>query len=130
MVMKVSRWLGLALFATACSDRPAPERAESTPPEPQPAATTGEQPAEPQRAEPAPPKPTPRAEVNLARRDEQAAKTGPVTTAAQQAGVNTSGAIQQDFQARVKAYLDILKDAAKGSAKIRQSENPAEITQA
>ena len=134
VVMKVSQWLVLALFATACSDRPAPDPAESRQPEPEPAATTGEEPAElqraePQRAEPAP-RPKPRVEVNLARRDEQAAKTGSVTTAAQQAGVNASGAIQQDFLARVNAYLAIHKDAAKGSAKIEESENPAEIIKA
>jgi hypothetical protein len=130
-VMKLSGFLAVAAMCAACSDRPASEQPSTSTVEPEQraTATTGERPAEPQRAAPEP-KPKPRAEVDLARRDEQAAKTGPVTTAAQQSGVNADGAILQDFNARVKAYLDIHKDAEKGSAKLKETENPAEITQA
>jgi hypothetical protein len=131
--MKLSGFVAVAAMCAACSDKPASEQPSTSAVEPEhrATATTGEQPAEPPRAAPAPaPKPKPRPEVDLARRDEQAAKTGPVTTAARQSGVNADGAILQDFNARVKSYLDIHKEAAKGSAKLKETENPAEITQA
>jgi hypothetical protein len=129
--MKVSRWLAVALFATACSDGPAVDTAESTAPEQDSIATTGEQPAEPQRPAPAPRKPAARRAVETTEaRDARTAKDGPVTLAAQQQGVNASGAILEDFNARVKNYHDLHKDAAKGSAKLKETENPAEITRA
>ena len=129
--MKVCRWLALCLLIPACSDR---DRAEAPPPAPEPnaAATAGEQPAE---LEPAPPpeptKPVARRVVESAEvRDARAAETGPVTLAAAQAGVNADGALLQDFNARVKKYVEIHKDAATGSAKLKETENPAEIVQA
>ena len=132
--MKVSRLVVFAVFAAACSDRPAVDQtnsdAERTHPEA--TATTGEQAVQP-AATPAPeaPKPKPRRVVETAElKDERAAANGPVTLAAQQANVNSDGAILQDFNARVKSYLDIHKDAAKGSARLKESENPAEITAA
>ena len=130
--MKVSRWLILAALAAACSDRPAVDQTGSEPERAQQdaAATTGEQTT--QSATPAAeaPKPQPRPVESAEVKDERAAAHGPVTLAAHQANVNSDSAILQDFNARVKSYLDIHKDAAKGSAKLKESENPAEITAA
>lgn len=129
--MKVSRWFALAFLATACSDGPAVDRMEATRMQPEPRATTGEQPAEPPRPEPAAPKAAPRRAAESPEvKDARAARTGPVTMAAQESGVNADGAVLQDFHARVKAYIDIHKAAAKGDAKLKQTENPAEIVQA
>jgi hypothetical protein len=128
--MKVSRWLILAAFAAACSDRPAVDQTSSEPERGQPdaTATTGEQTATPALEAP---KQKPRPPVETAEaKDERAAAHGPVTLAAQQANVNSDGAVLQDFNARVENYLDIHKDAAKGSAKLKEAENPAAITAA
>jgi hypothetical protein len=127
--MKVSRWLILAALAAACSDRPAVDQTSSEPERAQQdaTATTGEQTA--QSATAAAEAQKPRRPVETAEaKDEHAAAHGPVTLAAQQANVNSDSAVLQDFNARVKAYLDIHKDAAKGSAKLKQEENPADIT--
>jgi hypothetical protein len=132
MVMKLCRWVALCLLISGCSDRPAREPAETAvEPEPNAAATAGEQPAELEPAAPAEPKPAPRRPVeSAALKDERAAANGPVTLAAAQAGVNADGALIEDFNARVKKYLEIHKDAAKGSAKLKETEDPAEIVKA
>jgi len=126
--MKIKGLLAVALLCSACSDRPAVENSATPEPAPLPAAaepesapTTGAAPAP--KPEPAVPQPSP-AEV---KKDERAAKSGPVTVAAQQAGVNPDGAILADFNTRVKQYVAIHKDAAKGDAKLKPTENPAEI---
>src|SRR5688572_31087981 len=126
--MKVSRWLAFALLMSACSDGPAvePEPREPLKPEREAAATAGEQRGTDPDAKPVARRPGESAE----QKDERAAATGPVTLAAAQAGVNADGAILQDFNARVKKYVDIHKDAAKGSGKQKQAEDPAEITKA
>jgi hypothetical protein len=127
--MKVSRWLVLAVFAAACSDRPAVDEARPGPEQPQPeaTATTGEATESDEQAAAAA-RPQPRRPVeSAAAKDERAAAQGAVTLAAQQANVNTDSAVLQDFNDRVKKYVDIHKDAAKGSAKQKESENPAEI---
>ena len=53
-----------------------------------------------------------------------------MTTAAAQAGVNPEAAILDDFNTRVGKYVDIHKDAAKGSAKLKESNDPGKITSA
>jgi hypothetical protein len=123
--MKLSGFLAIALVCAACSDKPAPEQTPSPAlqPESNATATGGEEPA---AAEVTPSRPVESAAV----KDARAAETGPVTLAAQQAGVNSDGAIVADFNARVKKYVDIHKAAAKGDAKLKQTENPAEITAA
>jgi hypothetical protein len=138
-VMNVSRWLVLALFAAGCSNAPESERA-SAPASSEPVATSGQQdhtlaaePAKPDVAAPAPQKKDVKVRPvieTVAARDARAAAKGPVTQATQEQGVNADGAILADFNARVKKYVDIHKDAAKGSAKLKQTENPGEITAA
>jgi hypothetical protein len=134
MVMKVCRWLAPCLLIAACSDGPARDQS-ATPaaaPEPNAAATAGEHPPAPDTAVPAEaPKPATRRAVESAEvKDARAAATGPVTMAAVQSGVNADGAILQDFNDRVKKYVEVHKDAAKGNAKLKETEDPAEITRA
>ena len=133
--MKVFRWLAFCSLLAACSDRPAEDRssARDTQPPPAATATTGEQPAdEPaEQAAPAARNKAPQRPVEtVALREERAAANGPITQAAAQANVNADGAILQDFNARVKKYVELHKDAAKGSAKLKETENPAEIVKA
>jgi hypothetical protein len=122
--MNVSRLLAVALLCSACSDRSIVDQTSTEPApasrEPQAAATTGAAP---------PPAPAPAAPSapDQAKKDERAAKTGAVTVAAQQSGVNITGAVLADFNARVQKYVDVHKAAAKGDAKLKQTENPAEI---
>jgi hypothetical protein len=115
--MKVIRLLAVVVLVSACSDRP--ERQDEAP---KPVATTGEKPVNP-----APPA---RKVEPIEARDARAAATGPVRQAATQAGVNPDAAVLEDFEARVDKYLEIHKDAAKGAAKLKESENPAEIKKA
>ena len=133
--MKVCRWLAPCLFVAACSDGPARDQSQSPAPQPEPntVATAGEQPTELEPAAPPveEPKPSRRRPVESAEvKDARTAASGPVTLAAAQAGVNADGALIQDFNARVKKYLDIHKDAAKGSAKLKETADPAEIVKA
>jgi hypothetical protein len=147
--MNVSRFLVAAVLVSAvsaCSNDPAIDR-ESMPAEsaPAPAATSGEQ-ADGEHGEgvsettpaaelPTPPRPA--ANVRRARpeplvtqtaaRDAREAENGPATQAAREVGVNTDAAVLADFKARVEKYIDIHKDAAKGDAKPRETESPAEI---
>jgi hypothetical protein len=114
--MKVIRLLSVALFLSACSDRPDAERLA---PVPQPE----------QAAKPAQP-PAGRAAEPVEARDARAAAAGPVRQAAAQAGVNPDAAVLKDFEARVDKYLEIHKEAAKGAAKLKETEDPAEITKA
>ena len=141
--MNVSRLLVVAVLASACSNEPGVDR-QATPAytEPAPAATTGDQPAEAIEAPPveAPPAeapeqaprkpaaaPTQPLVVQTAARDAREAEQGQATQAARQAGVNTDAAVLADFKARIDKYIDIHKDAAKGDAKPKETENPAEI---
>jgi hypothetical protein len=126
--MNVRGLLAVALLCSACSDRAvvdqaAPQSAVS--PEPGSAPTTGA-PAPESAAAPAPPS-NPQPSASEPQKDVRAAKTGAVTVAAQQAGVNADGAILADFNARVQKYVDVHKSAAKGDAKLKQTENPSEI---
>lgn len=129
--MKLKGFVAIALLSAACSNQPAPEQtsAPAVEPEAGAAATAGEAPVAAPAVEEPKPAPT-RAVESAAVKDARAAETGPVTVAAQQAGVNSDGAIVADFNARVKKYVDIHKAAAKGDAKLKQTENPAEITAA
>jgi hypothetical protein len=121
--LKIICFLAVALVVTACgADSPAPGQdtsqpvqSEATPPD----VTTGQQ--QPSSA------PPPVKESN-ARKDERAAAEGPVTQAAARAGANIDAAILQDFKARIDQYVDLHKDAAKGSAKPKETADPAEIT--
>ena len=134
--MKVSRVLIAAALVSACSSEPAVEREPPPAPvEPAPATTgtTGDA-VPPESAKPAP-RPAPRAAarstdprvVQTARADAREAEKGAVTQAAAAAGVNTDAAVLADFKARVDKYVAIHKDAAKGAAKPKETENPAEI---
>jgi hypothetical protein len=125
--MKLKGLLAFALLCAACSDRPASEQTPipADQPESGAAATAGEAPA----VEPAPQTAAPRRPIESAAvKDARAAETGPATLAAQQSGVNTDAAVLADFNARVKKYVDIHKAAAKGDAKPKETESPAEIT--
>lgn len=121
--MKVIRLLAVALVISACSDRPDVEREEQAA---KPVATPGEERVPP----PAPPAPAGRGVEPNEARDERAAAAGPVRQAATQAGVNPDAAVLQDFTARVDKYLEIHEEAAKGAAKLKETEDPAEITKA
>ena len=140
--MKVSRVLIAAALVSACSSEPAVERQPTPTPapvEPAPATTpdttgtTGDAVA-PEPATPAPRR-APRAAarqtdprvVQTARADAREAEKGAVTQAAAAAGVNTDAAVLADFKTRVDKYVAIHKDAAKGAAKPKETENPAEI---
>ncbi len=59
--------------------------------------------------------------------DERAAAKGSTLNAANQAGVNADAALLQDFKERINKYGEIHKDAAKGSAKPKESADPANI---
>jgi hypothetical protein len=130
--MKLSGVLAIALFAAACADEPANRAStEATQAERDATATAGEETPIPAAAQPEAPNPAPQRPVeSAALKDERAAANGPVTLAAAQAGVNADGALIQDFNTRVKKYLEIHKDAAKGSAKLKETEDPAEIVKA
>ena len=125
--MKVIRLLAVVGLIAACSDRPDVDRTAATPqPEPAtPVATAGED-----RAPVPPAQPTRRVAEPIEVRDARAAAMGPVTQAATQAGVNPDAAVLQDFKARVDAYLETHKDVAKGTAKLKETKDPAEITKA
>lgn len=142
--MNVSRLLVAAVLVSACSNEPAVER-QAAPAEsaPAPAATTGEQSEAVEEFpeavdEPAPPasraveEPAPRRRAEplvaqTAARDARDAENGQATQAARQSGVNTDAAVLADFKARIDKYVAIHKDAAKGDAKPKETENPAEI---
>jgi hypothetical protein len=118
--MKVIRLLAVVVFVSACSDR-ADERQEQAA---KPVATAGEEPAAPS---PAPPK---RDIESIQVKDARAAAAGPVRQAATQSGVNPDAAVLKDFEARIDKYLEIHKDAAKGAGKLKETENPAEVSKA
>src|SRR5688500_2502496 len=118
--MKVIQWLAAVVLISACSDRPGSQ--QEAPPEPAaPVATAGEEPE-------APTQPPRRAAESIEVRDARAAETGPATQAAAEAGVNTDAAVLEDFQSRVKQYLEIHEEAAKGPAKLKETEDPSKIT--
>jgi hypothetical protein len=121
--MKIIPLLALVLLTSACSDRADVERQE---PAPQPVATTGEAPVPP----PAPPASPKREVESIEVKDARAAAAGPVRQAATQAGVNPDAAVLKDFEARIGKYLEIHKDAAKGAARLKETENPAEVSRA
>lgn len=58
------------------------------------------------------------------------AHVAPATQAAGQQNVNAEAAILADFQARVKKYMAIHADAARGTAKLQQTDNPEELSRA
>ena len=134
--MKVSRFLPVLVFVAACTgDSREEQNAVPEPAEPAavPEATTGEPattpaPRETATKDGAPP--STKAGIASAAADARASAGGPVTVAAVAEGVNPDAAILQDFNARVAAYVKIHKDAAKGDAKPRETEDPAEITAA
>ena len=124
--MKVIRLLAVVWFVSACSDRPPDERQAAAPQPEQPAkpaATAGEAPEPPDE-------PAPRVVEPIEKRDARAAATGPVKQAATEAGVNPDAAVLQDFKARVDKYVEIHKEAAKGAAKLKETEDPAKIANA
>lgn len=88
--MRVSPWLAIAVFSTACAAPAATE--EKTP-------------------------------TDLAlEQGEKKTSTDPA--------VNSDAAALAEFKARIDAYLEIHKEVAKGDAKPRQTEDPAEIAEA
>jgi hypothetical protein len=58
---------------------------------------------------------------------ERAATKGSIVQAASQAGVNADAAILQDFKERINKYTEIHEDAAKGTARPKESTDPANI---
>ena len=113
--------------STACSDRaedpPAVPAAKGTPPDSARPSEVGRP-----SGSTAGSAPTPASATEA--KDARAAASGPVTQAAAQAGVNPDAAILDDFKTRVNKYVDLHKDAAKGAAKLKETKEPAEITNA
>ncbi len=119
--MKFSQLLLMAAFAAGCSSDPPPAEPEpavpapAAAPAPAPEATTGERPA-------------PRApEHELPAADAREAARSPVTAAAVEAGVNVQAAVLKDFETRLQGYMQLHDDAARGSAKPKETEDPGEI---
>jgi hypothetical protein len=131
MFMKVSRLLAIALLASAC----AREAEEGKPPPDEAAPVSGtaggevEVPAPATLAtENAPVQPAgvSRAEA----RDARTAADGPVKQAAQAAGQNVSAAILEDFNERIGQYMDVRKRASKDAEPLKETDDPARITEA
>ena len=124
--MKLIPLLALPLFIVACSDKADVERKPVPTPEPaaQPAAAGEDRPP---AARPAAPK---RDAEPIEVKDAREAAAGPVRREAGQAGVNPDAAVLQDFKARVDKYVELHKDAAKGPARLKETENPADISKA
>jgi hypothetical protein len=112
--MKVSRLLVIALLAAACS-RDADENRTS----PEETATVSGTSGSDQNGS-AGPSPS-------AAQDARAATDGPVKQAAQGAGQNVSAAILDDFNERIKAYMDVRKRAAKDAQPLKETDDPARI---
>jgi hypothetical protein len=124
--MKLIRLLALTLFIASCSDRAEVERQEPKAEPARPAAAE----AEKARTPPAPPAAPARKTEPIEDKEARAAADGPVRQEAGRTGVNADAAVLQDFKARVDQYLKIHKNAAKGPARLKESNNPAEITNA
>ena len=126
--MKVSGLLAVLVLVAACGGEERDEvaviddtagvraRLESAP-----EATSGEAPAKPAPARPAGATPS---------ADARAASRGSATVAAVESGVNTDAAVLKDFNDRVAAYAKLHRSLAKGDAKLRETEDPARITEA
>ena len=123
--MKLIPLLTLALFIVGCSDKPDSEH-QAAPATEQAAKPAPESAQKPQ----ARPAPAGRDAEPIEAKDERAAAAGAVRREAIAAGVNPDAAVLKDFKARVDKYVAIHKDAAKGPARLKETENPAEITQA
>lgn len=124
--MKLILLLTLALFTAACSDRPDGERQQAANTEPAPPSPAAAEKPTP----PAPPAAAGGKAEPIEEREARAAADGPVKQEAARAGVNADAAVLQDFKARVDQYLKIHKEAAKGPARLKESNDPAEITKA
>ena len=127
--MKCMRLLAVVVLVSACSSGQ-----QTPPPQPEPeaaaAGTAGTGKGEPAaKAEPAEPRPAAPPRATEAK-DAKAAATGPVAEAARRDGVNVDAAVLQSFNVRIQRYLDIHKDAAKSSGKLKETEKPEEITAA
>ncbi len=128
--MKISRLVlvaVVAVIASACSSDRQPAESETV----MPPASVSAPPAEATTAErPEPARPEPREPAHeLAGADARAAARGTITTAATASGVNVQAAVLQDFQGRVKSYLELHKQAERDGGKPRQTESPAEINE-
>lgn len=125
--MNVSGLLVVALVAAACSvDSPAhePNSPASHESEKEPRATVDEPPVEVVASEATPRK---HAAESATMADERAAAKGSIAEAASQAGINPDAAILSDFKERIDKYAEIHKDAARGTAKPKESADPADI---
>lgn len=114
--MKVIGPLAFALLMAACSNGPdAERRSPPPPPEQAPAQPAADRERQPRVAGPSP------------QQDARAAAAGPVTRAATRAGANPDAAVLQDFKTRVDRYVALHKEAANGAAKLKETDEPAEI---
>ena len=125
--MKLIPLLALTLFIAACSDKAPVDRQEVSQPAPAPPVAAD---ANEERTPPAKPEPTGRKAEPVEVREARTAADGPVRQEAARAGVNADAAVLQDFKSRVDHYLKIHKDAAKGPARLKETDDPAEITSA
>ena len=117
------------VFTMACSDKPADTASVAQPlPATEPAAKPAGA-ADDRTPAARPAEPTGKAEP-IEVKDAREAAAGPVRREAGQAGVNADAAVLQDFKARVDKYVKLHKDAAKGPARLKETEDPAEITKA
>ncbi len=123
--MKLMRCLPAVVFVivSACSDKPAVEMRRAVAPEQAPpaAAPAAEAPAAPAAKRTAEP---------IEVRDARAASSGPATQAARDAGVNTDAAVLADFTRRVNAYVALHKTAAKGDARLKETDEAGDIAKA
>ena len=126
--MKLIPLLALTVLIAACSDRAEVERQEAPKAEPAAAPAAGD--AEKERTPPERPAAAGRKAEPIEDKEARAAADGPVRQEAARAGVNADAAVLQDFKARVDQYLKIHKEAAKGPARLKETSDPAEITNA
>ncbi len=126
--MKLIPLLALTLSIAACSDGSQGERHES--PRAEPAAPPPAAEADKARTSPARPAAAGRTAEPIEDKEARAAADGPVRQEAARTGVNADAAVLQDFKSRVDQYLKIHKDAAKGPARLKETNDPAEITKA
>jgi hypothetical protein len=122
--MKVSHFVVVAMLAAGCSaDQQAEQEAQretARETAPAPAATSGGNPPPPAPAAPE------RRETDAS--DAKASEHGVATTEAVREGVNPRAAVLDDFKERIEDYVDVRGKAIRDGDKLRETDNPAELT--